>query len=309
MNRVEACRSRSSRRFTAPVSAAGSSSRSPVTTASPPIIPRPSSAFPRCSSASFPAPAAASACRASSALRAALDMILAGKTERAAKARRLGLVDELVPAGDPAGRRTAAAPRLAQDGIAGARAEAGRRQAGCSTAPPPGRRWSIAWREKQLLTKTGGHYPAPLAALDAVRVSLSSGMAAGLASRHSLRRARRERRVAQAGADLLRHHRAQEGRRRPARHARDASRPWRASAWSGPASWARGSRAPRCSTSRWTCGIRTPTSPRVGKGIRAATGILDERLKRRRLTRPQHERLTALLSGSADDSGFRGPTW
>jgi len=42
----------------------------------------------------------------------------------------------------------------------------------------------------------------------------------------------------------------------------------------------------------------------VGRGIRAATAILDERLKRRRLTRPQHQRLTALLSGSIDYSGF-----
>src|SRR5262249_10932887 len=44
--------------------------------------------------------------------------------------------------------------------------------------------------------------------------------------------------------------------------------------------------------------------PRVGKGLKAAAGVLDEQLKRRRLTRPQHQRLAALLSGSADYSGF-----
>ena len=43
---------------------------------------------------------------------------------------------------------------------------------------------------------------------------------------------------------------------------------------------------------------------RVGKGLRAASDILDERLKRRRLTRPQHERLRALLSGGDDYAGF-----
>jgi 3-hydroxyacyl-CoA dehydrogenase/enoyl-CoA hydratase/3-hydroxybutyryl-CoA epimerase len=43
---------------------------------------------------------------------------------------------------------------------------------------------------------------------------------------------------------------------------------------------------------------------RVGKGLRAATSILSERLKRRRLTPLQFERLTGLLSGSADYSGF-----
>ena len=43
---------------------------------------------------------------------------------------------------------------------------------------------------------------------------------------------------------------------------------------------------------------------RVGKGLRAATAILSERLKRRQITRPQFERLSALLSGSADYAGF-----
>ncbi|MBW8839833.1 MAG: fatty acid oxidation complex subunit alpha FadJ, partial [Gemmatimonadetes bacterium] len=43
---------------------------------------------------------------------------------------------------------------------------------------------------------------------------------------------------------------------------------------------------------------------RVGKGIRAASDILDERLKRRRLTRPQYERMRALLSGGDDYAGF-----
>ena len=46
--------------------------------------------------------------------------------------------------------------------------------------------------------------------------------------------------------------------------------------------------------------MRDADLPRVGKGIRTATGILDERLKRKRLTRPEHQRLAALVSGSAD---------
>jgi 3-hydroxyacyl-CoA dehydrogenase/enoyl-CoA hydratase/3-hydroxybutyryl-CoA epimerase len=43
---------------------------------------------------------------------------------------------------------------------------------------------------------------------------------------------------------------------------------------------------------------------RVGKGLKAATGILADRHKRRRLTRPQFERSSALLSGGADYRGF-----
>jgi 3-hydroxyacyl-CoA dehydrogenase/enoyl-CoA hydratase/3-hydroxybutyryl-CoA epimerase len=43
---------------------------------------------------------------------------------------------------------------------------------------------------------------------------------------------------------------------------------------------------------------------RVGKGLKAATAILKERLDRRRLTRSQYDRLSALLSGSAGYAGF-----
>ena len=43
---------------------------------------------------------------------------------------------------------------------------------------------------------------------------------------------------------------------------------------------------------------------KVGKGLKAAGGILGERLKRRRITRPQHDRLAGLLSGGIDYAGF-----
>jgi 3-hydroxyacyl-CoA dehydrogenase/enoyl-CoA hydratase/3-hydroxybutyryl-CoA epimerase len=43
---------------------------------------------------------------------------------------------------------------------------------------------------------------------------------------------------------------------------------------------------------------------RVGKGLKAATRLLAGRLERRRITRPQFERLSALVSGGADYRGF-----
>jgi len=50
-------------------------------------------------------------------VRAALDIILAGKTERAAKAFKLGLVDELVPPSIVRRTALAAAGRLAKQGV------------------------------------------------------------------------------------------------------------------------------------------------------------------------------------------------
>ena len=49
--------------------------------------------------------------------RAALDLILSGKSERAAKALRIGLVDEVVPRSILASTALAAADRLARDGL------------------------------------------------------------------------------------------------------------------------------------------------------------------------------------------------
>src|SRR5438309_10433057 len=44
--------------------------------------------------------------------------------------------------------------------------------------------------------------------------------------------------------------------------------------------------------------------PRVAKGLAAAREILDDRLKRRRITRFEHTRLVALISGADGYAGF-----
>jgi 3-hydroxyacyl-CoA dehydrogenase/enoyl-CoA hydratase/3-hydroxybutyryl-CoA epimerase len=47
-----------------------------------------------------------------------------------------------------------------------------------------GRRLVYRGARQQVLKRTGGHYPAPLAALEAVRVGLEQGVTAGLAEEH-----------------------------------------------------------------------------------------------------------------------------
>jgi 3-hydroxyacyl-CoA dehydrogenase/enoyl-CoA hydratase/3-hydroxybutyryl-CoA epimerase len=113
-------------------------------------------------------------------MRAALDIILPGKSERAAKARKLGLIDELVHPAILRDVALRAALRLAQDGLpvrSRKRGAAGWLLDGTA----PGRALVYRMARKQLHSKTGGNYPAPVAALDTVRLSLSSGMEAGLA--------------------------------------------------------------------------------------------------------------------------------
>ena len=50
--------------------------------------------------------------------------------------------------------------------------------------------------------------------------------------------------------------------------------------------------------------IKDADLPRVGKGLKSALGVLDYRLKRRRISKYDYERQTALLSGSGDWTGF-----
>src|SRR5262249_52457048 len=110
--------------------------------------------------------------------RAALDLILTGKSERAEKAWRLGLVEELVPASILDRIAVAAASRLAR----GER-PATERKGGLATAwldrNPLGRRLVYRQARAAVLKKTGGHYPAPLSALDVVRTGLEHGPEAG----------------------------------------------------------------------------------------------------------------------------------
>ena len=115
----------------------------------------------------------------------ALDLILAGKSVRAQKARKLGLVDEVVPGAillDVARRRARelatgelrlqrgkvelTLPRLLRSDVL---------QQLALEDNPVGRRILFQQARKALLGKTHGHYPAPERALEAIRIGVEKG--------------------------------------------------------------------------------------------------------------------------------------
>jgi 3-hydroxyacyl-CoA dehydrogenase/enoyl-CoA hydratase/3-hydroxybutyryl-CoA epimerase len=113
-------------------------------------------------------------------LRAALDIIVAGKTVNAGKAVRIGLVDAAVPA--VALRQVAV--KLARG--SGIPAATGRDK---NFAPTRRMHWENRWparplicriARKRTLAKTRGHYPSPLKAIDAVEQGLASSLENGL---------------------------------------------------------------------------------------------------------------------------------
>ena len=237
--------------------------------------------------------------------RAALDIIVAGKSERASKARKLGLADELVHPAVLLDVAVRAATRLA---AAGAPARSPRRGlvAMLLDGTAPGRALVYRMARKQVLSRTGGHYPAPLAALDAVRVSLSRGMEAGLAY-EALRFG--ELAITDVSRNLVGIFFATTALKKD-----DGVPPGAAGKLSpvgrigvvGAGFMGAGIAGTAALNAEVEVRMRDADLPRVGKGLRAATGILDERLKRKRLSRPDYQRLAALVSGSDDDTGFRG---
>ena len=82
-------------------------------------------------------------------------------------------------------------------------------------------------------------------------------------------------------------------------------RRWRASAWSVRDSWARVSPGRPRSTPKSRCACATPTLPGSARGLDAPPASSTTASSRKRLTRPEHQRLAALVSGSADDERFR----
>jgi len=136
--------------------------------------------------------------------QAALDLILTGRSVKPSKARKLGLVDEVVPVPilrAVASRRArelaegtlvperphqglkAAAGGARGKGLAGFFQGLARKEVWAELAledNPLGRKLLFDQARKQLLKKTRGKYPAPEKALQVVRVGLESGREAGL---------------------------------------------------------------------------------------------------------------------------------
>jgi 3-hydroxyacyl-CoA dehydrogenase/enoyl-CoA hydratase/3-hydroxybutyryl-CoA epimerase len=232
-------------------------------------------------------------------VRAALDIILAGKTERAAKAFKLGLVDELVPPSILRGIALAAADRLARDGPARRK----KRGSLLLERNPLGRQLVYRGARKQVLSKTGGHYPAPLAALDAVRTGLEHGMTAGFA-----REARHfgELAVGEVSRNLVRIFFASNALKKDDGVPPGTPKPRDVQLLGIVGSGFMGAGIAGTAASQAGVEVRLKDAelPRVGKGIKAATEVLRGQLTRRRITRYEFDRSSALLTGAADWGGF-----
>jgi 3-hydroxyacyl-CoA dehydrogenase/enoyl-CoA hydratase/3-hydroxybutyryl-CoA epimerase len=105
-------------------------------------------------------------------LPAALDIILNGKTLDGKRAKRMGLVDEVVPA--------AILLDIAKDFSTRPKRRGGGRTKFYVEGNPLARRVIFGKARKAVMAQTHGNYPAPLAAIDVMEYGMSAGVERGL---------------------------------------------------------------------------------------------------------------------------------
>jgi 3-hydroxyacyl-CoA dehydrogenase/enoyl-CoA hydratase/3-hydroxybutyryl-CoA epimerase len=111
-------------------------------------------------------------------LTTAMDMILTGKQLEAKKAKKIGLVDEVVHPADLARRARAAAKELAAGTLRIDRP--GRGLGALLLEKTPARRIAFSKAMEQVIKKTGGHYPAPKRAIELLQRTATMTLEDGL---------------------------------------------------------------------------------------------------------------------------------
>ncbi len=236
-------------------------------------------------------------------LQPALDLILTGKTVRAKRARALGIVDDLV---HPAILLDVAV-RRARELASGERKRGGvarRPSAGAVLLDgnPVGRTITFSRAREQVVKKSGGHYPAPLAALDAIHDGYAHGRDAGLKQE-----ARRfgELAVSDVSRELVYLFHATTALKKDDTATRGAvARPVRLLGIVGAGFM--GSAIAALAARRGTpVRLKDGDLPRVARAMDAVRRTLAEALARRRATALDVQAQQALVTGTADFTGFR----
>jgi 3-hydroxyacyl-CoA dehydrogenase/enoyl-CoA hydratase/3-hydroxybutyryl-CoA epimerase len=233
--------------------------------------------------------------------RAALEMILTSRNERGKKALAIGLIDELVPESILMDIAITAAERAARN----AGASHSRGGSFLLDGNPLGRALVYRQARQQATKKSGGHYPAPLRAIEVVRASLSQGMKRGLEAEAQ---AFGELAMTDVSRRLVEIFFATSALKKddgvPTGHGR--ARPVRRLGIVGSGFMGSGIAGTAVVQAGVEVRMKDADLARVGRGIKAATNILSAQLSRRRLTRPEYERKRAYLSGGDSFDGFGG---
>lgn len=233
-------------------------------------------------------------------LRAALDMILSSKNIRAKKALQMGLVDEMV---HPSILRKVAMQRARE--LADGTRKPFRKGGGLTTfaleGNPAGRALIFKKARESVLAKTKGHYPAPLAAIEAVSAGYSGGKARGFSEESRLFG---EMGATDVSKQLVSLFFATTALKKDTGVASDA-RPSDVDRIAILGAGFMGSGIAAIAVQQGTMvRLKDADHTRVAKGFAAIRDVVKERLVRRQITRAQFSDYMALVGGSIDYSGF-----
>ena len=242
-------------------------------------------------------------------LTSALDLILTGKNVRAKKALQLGLVEEMV---HPSILRSVAIQRAHE--VAEGRRKSERHKGGVKgillDANPAGRAIVLRKARQQTLAKSRGHYPALIAAIDAVAAGYEKGAAYGYREESRLFG---EMAMTEVSKQLIFLFFATNELKKdagvdPAQHPElpvSAFEPLPVDKIAIIGAGFMGAGIASIAVQHGTLvRLKDADHSRVAKGYAAVRDVLKERLTKKQITKIQYSDYMALIGGTVDYSGF-----
>ncbi|MGZ6123481.1 MAG: 3-hydroxyacyl-CoA dehydrogenase NAD-binding domain-containing protein, partial [Myxococcales bacterium] len=243
----------------------------------------------------------------------ALDIILTGNPVRAQKARKLGLVDEVVPKPillEVARRRARelangelriernkvelTLPRLLRTEVL---------QQIALEDNPVGRRILFQQARKALLAKTHGHYPAPERALEAIRIGVEKGPEEGYRAEANFFG---ELVASDVSHRLVEIFFATQALKKDTGVDDPAAKPRKVEKVEMLGAGLMGAGIAYVTADAGIpVRLKDKDDAALGRGLKQIAGILDERVKRKRLSPREREDKLALITGATDYSGIR----
>ncbi len=239
-------------------------------------------------------------------LAAALDMILTGRTVSARSAGKSGLVDAVLPDArflDLA--RDFALERLAEGADGGGRPRKDKGDGGWKELllekNPLGRKIVFDQARKKTLEQTRGHYPAPLRAIEVVRVGVEDGSRAGFEAEA---RAVGELATSRVSKNLVHVFRLGEDAKKDPGLPGGAPREVAAVGVLGAGTMGGGIAQLVAQEAGVPVRMKDIDAAALARGMEHAAGLFDRLVKKRRLSRAEERRRLALIQPTLDYSGF-----
>ena len=235
-------------------------------------------------------------------LQAALDMILTGRSVRSKRALQTGLVDEMV---HPAILQEVAIDRaraLSAHTIRPSRSHSRGPTSFLLESNPIGRSVVFKKARESVMEKTRGHYPAPLAALDAVQAGYSRGFDEGCREEARLFG---EMAMTDVSRQLVFLYFASNSLKKDPGVTGEAPRPREVHTLGILGAGFMGAGIASVAIQQNTSvRLKDTDTARIGRGLASIRSVLQERLTRRQITRQQFDDYLSLVGGTTNYAGF-----